>query len=156
MNVNGMSFWEYGQARLMGRLVRRRIEIINMLKKLALNYLKIGTIFQINLNKNNFKPTIEQLYRQYTLRKISEISQRDDVITNLSIAQQDRPVYTDNPFIPLNDIITEQHQLFGREREITRVFETLNSGSSVALIGEKKLASLLYFRLFTNKHQIDC
>ncbi|BAY12234.1 AAA family ATPase [Calothrix sp. NIES-2098] len=47
--------------------------------------------------------------------------------------------YTDNPFIPLNDIITEQHLLFGREREITRVFETLNSGSSVALIGEKKI-----------------
>ncbi|QIR39300.1 ATP-binding protein [Tolypothrix sp. PCC 7910] len=47
--------------------------------------------------------------------------------------------FTDNPFIPLNDIITEQHQLFGREREITRVFETLNSGSSVALIGERKI-----------------
>ncbi|MBD2167894.1 ATP-binding protein [Calothrix membranacea FACHB-236] len=47
--------------------------------------------------------------------------------------------FADNPFIPLNDIITEQHQLFGREREITRVFETLNSGSSVALIGEKKI-----------------
>jgi AAA domain len=48
-------------------------------------------------------------------------------------------VSTDNPFVPLNDIITEQHRLFGREREITRVFETLNSGSSVALIGEKKI-----------------
>jgi AAA domain len=48
-------------------------------------------------------------------------------------------VSTDNPFVPLNDIITEQHLLFGREREITRVFETLNSGSSVALIGEKKI-----------------
>ncbi|OUL19926.1 AAA family ATPase [Nostoc sp. 106C] len=49
------------------------------------------------------------------------------------------PASTDNPFIPLNDIITEQHLLFGREREIARVFETLNSGSSVALIGEKKI-----------------
>lgn len=49
------------------------------------------------------------------------------------------PASTDNPFIPLNDIITEQYLLFGREREITRVFETLNSGSSVALIGEKKI-----------------
>ncbi|MBD2200986.1 ATP-binding protein [Calothrix sp. FACHB-1219] len=49
------------------------------------------------------------------------------------------PVSTGNPFIPLNDIITEQDQLFGREREIIRVFETLNSGSSVALIGEKKI-----------------
>ncbi|MBD2357813.1 ATP-binding protein [Tolypothrix sp. FACHB-123] len=49
------------------------------------------------------------------------------------------PVSTGNPFIPLNDIITEQHLLFGREREIIRVFETLNSGSSVALIGERKI-----------------
>ncbi|MDZ8051280.1 MAG: ATP-binding protein [Aulosira sp. ZfuVER01] len=117
---------------------------------------KIGTIFQINLNKNNFKPTIEQLYKQYTLRKISEIPQRDDVITNLSIAQQDRPAYTDNPFIPLNDIITEQHLLFGREREITRVFETLNSGSSVALIGEKKIgkSSLLQAIYQQAQHQL--
>ncbi|OUL18924.1 hypothetical protein BV378_34750 [Nostoc sp. RF31YmG] len=49
------------------------------------------------------------------------------------------PASTDNPFIPLNDIITEQYLLFGREREITRVFETLNSGSSVALIGDRKI-----------------
>ncbi|MEH2085441.1 ATP-binding protein [Nostoc sp.] len=49
------------------------------------------------------------------------------------------PTYTDNPFTPLNDIITDQHLLYGRERDITRIFETLNSGSSVALIGEKKI-----------------
>ncbi|MEH2070455.1 MAG: ATP-binding protein [Nostoc sp.] len=49
------------------------------------------------------------------------------------------PAYTDNPFTPLNDIITDQRLLYGREREITRIFETLNSGSSVALIGEKKI-----------------
>ncbi|MBD2339395.1 ATP-binding protein [Calothrix sp. FACHB-156] len=64
--------------------------------------------------------------------------------------------FTDNPFIPLNDIITEQHQLFGRGREITRVFETLNSGSSVALIGEKKIgkSSLLQAICQQAKHRL--
>jgi predicted AAA+ superfamily ATPase len=46
---------------------------------------------------------------------------------------------SDNPFVPLSDIIEDMSLLFGREREIRRIFETLNSGSSVALIGERRI-----------------
>ncbi|WP_427159220.1 AAA family ATPase [Aliinostoc sp. HNIBRCY26] len=46
---------------------------------------------------------------------------------------------SNNPFIPLNDVIIDKYLLYSREREIARVFETLNSGSSVALIGERKI-----------------
>ncbi|MEH2347905.1 MAG: ATP-binding protein [Nostoc sp.] len=65
--------------------------------------------------------------------------------------------YTDNPFTPLNDIINDQHLLYGRERDITRIFETLNSGSSVALIGEKKIgkSSLLKAIYHQAQHRLN-
>ncbi|MGL6138177.1 MAG: AAA family ATPase, partial [Planktothrix sp.] len=44
-----------------------------------------------------------------------------------------------NPFVPLNGWIDESHLFFGRTQEIQRIFETLNSGSSVAIIGERQI-----------------
>jgi hypothetical protein len=42
-----------------------------------------------------------------------------------------------NPFIPQTGTVDNPQLFFNREREIRRVFEVLNSGSSVALIGEE-------------------
>ena len=44
-----------------------------------------------------------------------------------------------NPFIPQHGKIDDSRFFFGREREMRRVFETLNSGSSVAIIGERAI-----------------
>jgi hypothetical protein len=51
-----------------------------------------------------------------------------------------------NPFIPLNGRVDALQLIFGREKEIQRIFEVLNSGSSVALIGEEGIgkSSVLY------------
>jgi DNA-binding Xre family transcriptional regulator len=51
-----------------------------------------------------------------------------------------------NPFIPQHGKIDDRRFFFGREREMRRVFETLNSGSSVAIIGERAIgkSSLLH------------
>jgi hypothetical protein len=51
-----------------------------------------------------------------------------------------------NPFVPRNGRVEQPHQFFGRQREIQRVFEVLNSGSSVALIGKDGMgkSSLLW------------
>ena len=50
------------------------------------------------------------------------------------------PVPNDNnPFIPQHGKIDDPRFLFGREREIRWVFQTLNSGSSVAIIGERAI-----------------
>lgn len=46
------------------------------------------------------------------------------------------PSLSSNPFIPLTGSMENP---FGREREIRRIFELLNSGSSVALIGEEAI-----------------
>ena len=47
------------------------------------------------------------------------------------------PVISDNPFIPQTGKVDDPQLFFGREREIRRVFEVLNSNDSVAVIGEE-------------------
>ena len=47
--------------------------------------------------------------------------------------------FINNPFQPLNGFVDESHLFFGRTKEIQRIFETLNSGSSVAIIGERQI-----------------
>ncbi|WP_243147445.1 AAA family ATPase [Scytonema sp. UIC 10036] len=51
-----------------------------------------------------------------------------------------------NPFVPLVGRVEDARHFFGRKREIQRVFEVLESGSSVALIGEEGIgkSSLLW------------
>ena len=51
-----------------------------------------------------------------------------------------------NPFIPRSGIVKNAKKFFGREKELNRIFETLNSGSSVALIGDREIgkSSLLW------------
>jgi AAA domain len=47
------------------------------------------------------------------------------------------PAISCNPFIPQTGKVDDPQLFFGREREIRRVFEVLNSNNSVALIGEE-------------------
>ena len=47
------------------------------------------------------------------------------------------PAISSNPFIPQTGKVDDPQLFFGREREIRRVFEVLNSNGSVALIGEE-------------------
>ena len=64
------------------------------------------------------------------------------------IEKLDEPQNIDNnnPFIPQQGKIDDPRFFFGRGREIRRVFETLNAGSSVAIIGERAIgkSSLLH------------
>jgi hypothetical protein len=56
------------------------------------------------------------------------------------IAELEPPnINHNNPFIPQHGKIDDPNFFFGREREIRRVFETLNSGSNVAVIGESAI-----------------
>ena len=59
--------------------------------------------------------------------------------SNISNFNQSINNYQSNPFIPIAGIIDESHLFFGRKQEIKRIFETLNSGSSVAIIGERQI-----------------
>lgn len=66
-------------------------------------------------------------------------SQSTDSVKNpVSLVEVDNSNHN-NPFIPQHGKIDNPRFFFGREREIRRVFETLNSGSSVAIIGERAI-----------------
>ncbi|MBD2043160.1 ATP-binding protein [Microcoleus sp. FACHB-672] len=110
---------------------------------------KITDIFGININKKNLQPAIEQLWKQHSEK--SQISQRtlteltnpavEDILPPASPSQPQANLIAENmlsnPFIPRNSIIDDPGQFFNRHREIKKVFEHLNSNSSVALIGEE-------------------
>ncbi|KST68293.1 ATP-binding protein [Mastigocoleus testarum] len=58
--------------------------------------------------------------------------------TNKKVAlEQKSPNVLANPFIPLVGRVDDPQLFFGRDREIKQIFEILNSGSSVTLIGEE-------------------
>lgn len=44
-----------------------------------------------------------------------------------------------NPFAPIGGRIDQSHQFWGRQKELRDIFEMLNSGSSVAIIGERQV-----------------
>ncbi len=62
----------------------------------------------------------------------------DSVKNPVSLIAVDNSDYN-NPFVPQHGKIDDPRFFFGRQREIRRVFETLNSGSSVAIIGERAI-----------------
>lgn len=48
-------------------------------------------------------------------------------------------IVTANPFIPLGGVVDQQELFFNRQQETKRIFELLNSRSSVALTGERSI-----------------
>src|SRR4028119_1250363 len=56
-----------------------------------------------------------------------------------NLDEQPININSNNPFIPQHGKIDDPRFFFAREREIRRVFETLNSGSNVAVIGESAI-----------------
>ncbi|OKH17630.1 hypothetical protein NIES208_08960 [[Limnothrix rosea] IAM M-220] len=51
-----------------------------------------------------------------------------------------------NPFLPRSGRIDLPDQFFGREKELRSVFEILNSGSSVAIIGERQVGKSSFLK----------
>jgi hypothetical protein len=48
-------------------------------------------------------------------------------------------VQTQNPFLPLTGAVDQAEQFFNCDRTLDRIFEVLNSGSNVALIGDRNM-----------------
>ncbi len=92
---------------------------------------KISKILEVEVNKANFLTTVEQLCQQ----PLDKIPPSPKLLSELT-----------NPFTPQQGRVDNPQLFFNREREIRRVFEVLNSGSSVALIGEEGIgkSSLLW------------
>jgi len=80
-------------------------------------------------------------YKPELLRESTSIT-IDQVIEDV----RDSTASLANPFVPQQGRVDNLELFFDRERELRRVFEILNSGSSVALIGEEGIgkSSLLW------------
>jgi hypothetical protein len=127
---------------------------------------KIQEDLGINVNKRNFKNPIEFRYKQNELtsppapllrgegsntnsppfphreagalvRRLGGLGlpDRNTIEPNPNFEGHENAII--NPFVPQTGTVDNPQQFFNREREIRRVFEVLNSGSSVALIGEE-------------------
>jgi hypothetical protein len=91
----------------------------------------LSKILEIKVNNKNFVNTIELICQQTWVNIPPTPKPPPEVI---------------NPFVPQTGTVDNPQQFFNRDREIRRVFEVLNSGSSVALIGEEGIgkSSLLW------------
>ncbi|MDZ8183444.1 MAG: ATP-binding protein [Nostoc sp. ChiSLP02] len=112
---------------------------------------KIKKILNLDdIDKRNFREEIEN----FLVRNYNQHTQKFPRITPLNsdyTAPQELPNNSSseqnhNPFIPLTARVEEKYLFFDRECEIRRIFEVLNSGSSVVLIGEEGIgkSSLLW------------
>lgn len=92
-------------------------------------------IAALNPGEGKFTVVLDWLNQQYTTRKQSSQIQTEPIFNN-SLIETD---LVDNPFLPSNGVIDDDKLFFSRTQEIKRIFEILNSGSSVAIIGEREI-----------------
>ncbi|MEH2234916.1 ATP-binding protein [Nostoc sp.] len=110
---------------------------------------KITQDLGIKVNKKNFKNQIKYHYQQHSGKALPS---QEPLVEPTNTSRGDESQLDNllqpnhNPFIPFNGRVEEKYLFFDREREIRRVFEVLNSGSSVVLIGEEGIgkSSLLW------------
>ncbi|WP_353929631.1 ATP-binding protein [Okeanomitos corallinicola TIOX110] len=90
----------------------------------------------ILVSKKNFQNPIKHFYQEYSSNSLPIKTPTPNPI----------PSNNQNPFIPTTGRIENPEKLFGREQELTQIFELLNNSSSVAIIGEPAIgkSSFLY------------
>ncbi|MCF3569175.1 AAA-like domain-containing protein, partial [Planktothrix agardhii 1807] len=92
-------------------------------------------IAALNPGEGKFTMVLDWLNQQYTTRKHSSQIKTEPIFNN-GLIETD---LVDNPFLPSNGVIDNDKLFFSRTQEIKRIFEILNSGSSVAIIGESQI-----------------
>lgn len=101
---------------------------------------------EIKIKKKNLKSSIEYEYQKNRLPIIERttIQTSSHVTTTSQNEISSNP--NKNPFIPLSGKIEDEKLFFPRPIELNRIFEHLNSGTNVALIGEEGVgkSSLLW------------
>ncbi|MGB3559971.1 MAG: ATP-binding protein, partial [Geitlerinemataceae cyanobacterium] len=110
---------------------------------------RIEEEFNVKISKKTFRTTIEDLWRQDRERAISpeithkEVTQKPTaapILESISPSTLDRETLPlGNPFIPPTGAIDDPHLFFNRKQEIQRIFEFLESGSSVSLTGDRQI-----------------
>ncbi|MEH2370424.1 ATP-binding protein [Nostoc sp.] len=112
---------------------------------------KIKRVLNIDdLDKRSFREEIETFfdknYNDYTKKPPHITAPKSDYTSSQELSNNSPPELNQNPFIPFNGRVEEKFLFFDRKREINRILEVLNSGSSLVLIGEEGIgkSSLLW------------
>ncbi|MBE8998699.1 ATP-binding protein [Nostoc sp. LEGE 12447] len=112
---------------------------------------KIKKVLNIDdLEKRYFKEELENFfdknYNNSTKKLSYTTAPEPDYTTSPELTNNTVSDLNQNPFIPFSGRVEEKYLFFDREREIRRIFEVLNSGSSIVLIGEEGIgkSSLLW------------
>ncbi|MGB5899598.1 MAG: AAA family ATPase, partial [Geitlerinemataceae cyanobacterium] len=110
---------------------------------------KVSDILGIKIKKSNFKPTIESFWKQsqkgnsrfpIAPQDATQNPTAAPISESISPSTLDREtLLLSNPFIPLTGAIDDPHLFFNRKQEIQRIFEFLESGSSVSLTGDRQI-----------------
>ncbi|MFP4119510.1 MAG: AAA family ATPase [Coleofasciculus sp.] len=97
---------------------------------------RLQSHFDLKINKRIFKKQIEYLY---SVEVQSQPLEPEELVSTEFLPKTSIPVDSENPtinpFTPQQGRIDNPQDFFNREREIRQIFEVINSGSSVALIG---------------------
>lgn len=112
---------------------------------------KIKRVLNIDdLDKRNLREELENFfernYNDHTKKLSYTTAPEPDYTTSPELPNNTVSELNQNPFIPFSGRVEEKYLFFDREREIRRIFEVLNSGSSIVLIGEEGIgkSSLLW------------
>ncbi|WP_414621743.1 hypothetical protein [Calothrix sp. CCY 0018] len=106
---------------------------------------KLTSLLDTTIKKDNLKNAIEDEYKKNRLSTTEITTQTSSPVTTTSQNEISSTPNT-NPFIPLLGKIEDEKLFFPRPIEFKRIFECLNSGANVALVGEEGVgkSSLLW------------
>ena len=85
------------------------------------------------------KAFAQQYFEQIEISSISQPEEKLEAPTKETVVIQDDLEEFDNPFQPTNCRIENPEQFFNREKEVRTIFEYLNSGSGVELLGDRQI-----------------
>lgn len=85
------------------------------------------------------KTFAQQYFEQIETSSISQSAEKLEAPIKETLVIQDDLEELDNPFQPTNCRIENPKQFFNREKELRTIFEYLNSGSGVELLGDRQI-----------------
>lgn len=85
------------------------------------------------------KPSNQDCFEQIEIFSISQTEEKSGTPIKESLVTEDDLGEFDNPFQPTNCRIENPEQFFNREKEVRTIFEYLNSGSGVELLGDRQI-----------------
>ena len=99
-----------------------------------------------NLGKNYY-----EIHAETVVIGDNKSSYAADVTSEKDSSQAKVPKVKQNPFKYLTGRIDDPKLVFGREKEVKRIFELLNIGSSVAVIGEREIGKSSLLRVIEDQ-----